>query len=126
MQELEDLTSTITYNYTCYFVNENAERKAKILSEEDAIYRLIFFSMLAVFGITFAVAAATTINGYLITVVAAIIGIVIGTVLGPHIGLFILDKIPDFKSCTVVINSNKKVIIENRPKNKYIARYLKW
>lgn len=81
--------------------------------------------MLAIFGIIFAVAAATTTAGYLITIVIGTIGLLIGAVLGVHIGSFIVDKIPDFKSCTVTIDSNKKVIIKNRPKIKLIAWYLK-
>lgn len=125
MQELEHLTSRIFSNYTSYFVKENANKKAKVSSEEQTIFRLIFSSMLAIFGIIFAVAAATITAGYLITIMATLIGLVIGRVLGAHIGLFILNNIPDFESCTVTIDSNKKVIIKNRPKNKLIAWYLK-
>lgn len=125
-RELQTLNSTITSNFNHHFKSENQRRKAKILYEKDEILRLIFFSTLAIFGMTFAIAAATITNGYLITIVAVIIGIMIGAVLGIYIGSFIVDKIPDFKNARVMIVSNNEVIIQNGPRNKFLIWYLSW
>lgn len=77
----------------------------------------IYFSSVAVFGIIFAVTGAEFTTSYLFIILAAIIGVIIGLALGVNIAPFIVDKIPDFKSCKIIINSNNEVIVQIRSRN---------
>lgn len=123
MRELQTLDSTIaTIKYR--FKKENDRKKANASSKKDATMWLLFSLTIAAFGIIFAVGGAKFTTSYKFITLAVIIGISIGIGLGVNIATFIVDKIPDFKSCDVIINSNNEVIIQNRPRNVFLTWYL--
>lgn len=118
---LQILDRTITSDYDNCFKQENNWRIVKILSGRIATQGLIFLTS-AMFGIIFAVAGSKFTTGYLCLFFMMAIGI--GTYSEMLIASLMLDKIPDFKSCKVLINSNNDVIVQNRPRNRFLTWYL--